>query len=170
MAAIFLSTRAASMDDIAQSTAPIRTELARLAAASLDDISRQALQDFLQRESDAVAQNTGFRAFVRSEREFGRLLGAASRNNVLSLFFHILYDLAANIRPEHDLFLGRPERVKAYRERRTRLIEAILDGDPDVAELFANRLTESMVPWRDEESWRVPAVKADGQIRTNGAD
>ncbi len=170
MAAIFLSTRETSMDEIGQSTAPIRTELARLAAANLDDASRQAFKGFLRREADGLADNSGLRAFARSEREFGQMLGAASRNNVLSLFFGILYDLAGNIRPEHDLFLGRPERVEAYRERRTRLIEAILDGDPSVAELFANRLSEFMQTWRDEEVWRSPAVTADVPVPAARAD
>jgi GntR family transcriptional regulator, transcriptional repressor for pyruvate dehydrogenase complex len=170
MAAIFLSTRETSMDEIGQSTAPIRTELARLAAANLDDTSRRAFEDFLQREADGQAHDLGLRAFARSEREFGQLLGAASRNNVLSLFFAILYDLAGNIRPEHDVFLGRPERIKAYRERRTRLIEAILDGDPSVAELFANRLSEFMQSWRDEATWKAPAVTAKVRNRANRAD
>jgi DNA-binding FadR family transcriptional regulator len=128
MAAIFLRAREASLDEIGQSIAPIRAELARLAAANLDDASRQAFRDFLRREAEAI-ENGGFRAFASSEREFGQVLGAASRNNVLSLFFDILLDLATKIPPEHDIFLGRPEWVKAYRQRRTRLIEAILDGD-----------------------------------------
>jgi len=170
MAAIFLSTRETSMDEIAQSTTPIRTELARLAAKNLDDTSRQAFGDYLQREADGPAEHGGLRAFARSEREFGQVLGAASRNNVLSLFLSILYDLAGNIRQEHDLFLGRPERVQAYRERRMRLIEAIMDGDPNVAGLFAKRLSELMQSWRDEETWRAPAVTADVHNWTNRAD
>ncbi|HEX4180249.1 MAG TPA: hypothetical protein VHY32_05625, partial [Caulobacteraceae bacterium] len=48
MAAIFLRTRGANLDEISQSMAPIRAELARLAAVNLDDTSREALQDFLR--------------------------------------------------------------------------------------------------------------------------
>jgi DNA-binding GntR family transcriptional regulator len=92
-----LRTRGANLDEISQSMAPIRAELARLAAVNLDDTSREALQDFLRREAEAGAEVGGFPTFARSEREFGQVLGAASRNIVLSLFFDILFDLAANL-------------------------------------------------------------------------
>jgi DNA-binding FadR family transcriptional regulator len=170
MAAIFLNTREAGLGEISQSIAPIRAELARLAAANLDDTSRQAFRDFLRREADAIAENGGFRAFARSEREFGQVLGAASHNNVLSLFFDILLDLAAKIPPEHDIFLGRPERVKAYRERRARLIEAILDGDPSVAELLAQRTSELIQPWRDDETGRAHPATPKVQDLADSAD
>jgi DNA-binding FadR family transcriptional regulator len=162
MASIYLRSREASLDELSRSIAPIGAELARLAASNLDAVSRQALEDFLQRDAEADAEGVGFRAFTKSEREFGQLLGAASRNHVLSLFLDILHDLAANIPPEHDIFLGRPERVKAYRERRARLIEAILDGDPNVAELLANRTSELNRQWMEEDSGR-PRPKAPPQ-------
>jgi len=159
MAAIYLRTRDASLDELSGSMSPIRAELARLAAANLDGDSRQAFQDFLQREAEANVEGAGFRAFTKSEREFGQLLGAASRNHVLALFLDILHDLAANIPPERDMFLGRPERVNAYRQQRARLIEAILDGDPNVAELLANRTSELNRQWLAEEVGR-PRAKA----------
>ena len=146
MAAIFLTTRQTSLDEIGHSMAPIRAELARLAATNIDDASREAFRDFLKREAEDSGQG-GFRAFARREREFGQLIGAASRNSVLALFLDILHDLAANIRPEDDVLVGHPERVQAYRERRTRLIEAIIDGDPNVAELLAQRISELNRQW-----------------------
>ena len=152
MAAIYLRTREASLDELGRSMSPIRAELARLAAANLDEASRQAFQDFLQREAEPNVEGAGIRAFTKSEREFGNLLGAASRNHVLSLFLDILHDLAANIPPERDLFLGRPERVKAYRQQRARLIEAILDGDPNVAVLLSKRTSELNRQWMDEDA------------------
>ena len=152
MAAIYLRTREASLDELGRSMGPIRAELARLAAANLDESSRQAFQDFLQREADPNVEGAGLRAFTKSEREFGNLLGAASRNHVLSLFLDILHDLAANIPPERDLFLGQPERVKAYRQQRARLIEAILDGDPNIAVLLSKRTSELNRLWMDEDA------------------
>jgi len=153
MAAIFLRTRETSLDEISRSMAPIRAELARLAATNLDDASREAFRAFLKRDAE-VAESGGFRAFARSEREFGQLLGAASRNSVLTLFLDILYDLAANIRPEQDVLVGRPERVQSFREPRARLIEAILDGDPGVAELLSNRMSQLIREWSVEEAGR----------------
>ncbi|HEX4181999.1 MAG TPA: FCD domain-containing protein [Caulobacteraceae bacterium] len=156
MAAIFLSTRGTNRDEIRRSMAPIRAELARLAAVNLDETCRHALKDFLRRE----AEDGGFRDFVKREREFGQVLGAASRNDVLSLFYDILLDLAAQVPPEQDVFLGRPERVKAYLAQRARLVEAILDGDSSVAELLSHRLSELLQAWRDEQDGRAHPATA----------
>jgi len=167
MAAIVLTTRQTSMDEISHSMAPIRAELARLAATNIDDASREAFRGFLKREAEDSGQG-GFRAFARSEREFGQLIGAASQNSVLALFLDILYDLAANIPPEHDIFLGRPERVRAYRERRTRLIEAIINGDPNVAELLAQRTSELNRQWlADSEAVAAAQAPSDAPEETN---
>jgi DNA-binding FadR family transcriptional regulator len=150
MAAIFLRSRGTSIDEVSQSIGPIRAELSRLAASNLDDASRKALEDFLQREADASEKVGGFAAST-DESEFGQLLGAASHNSVLSLFFDIIFDLRANGWPGHDYLIGRPERIKAYRQLRARLIQAILDGDSSVAELLSHRISELLHPWRDEE-------------------
>jgi len=169
MAAIFLTTRQTSMDEISHSMAPIRAELARLAAKNIDEASREAFRAFLQRDAE-VAESGGFRAFARSEREFGQLIGAASRNSVLALFLDILYDLAANIRPEDDVLVGRPERVRGYRERRTRLIEAIIDGDPNVAELLAQRTSELNREWlADAETGAEAAKSPPDELRETNA-
>jgi hypothetical protein len=85
-------------------------------------------------------------------REFGQLLGASSGNRVLSLFLDILYDLGTNFRPEHDVFLGRPDRVQAYRQQRAPLIAAILDRDPNIAGLLANRTSELHRQWQAEDA------------------
>jgi DNA-binding FadR family transcriptional regulator len=167
MAAIFLSTRGANRDEIRRSVAPIRAELARLAAINLNDASRQAFGDFLRREADAIAEDGGFRDFIKREREFGQVLGAASRNDVLSLFYDILLDLAVKTLSEQDVFLGWPDRVKAYLAQRARLIEAILDGDSSVAELFSRRLSDLLQTWRDEQAGRAHPATAQAHDLTN---
>jgi len=170
MAAIFLTTRQTSIDEISRSMAPIRAELARLAATNIDDASREAFRDFLKREADESGEGGGFRAFARSEREFGQLIGAASRNSVLTLFLDILYDLAANVRPEQDVLVGHPERVRGYRERRTRLVEAIIDGDPNVAELLAQRTSELNRQWLADTEAPAEAAKSPAdEVREKNA-
>jgi hypothetical protein len=96
--------------------------------------------------------------------------GAASRNNVLSLFFEIVLNPAPNMEPEHDIFLGRPDRVKAYRERRVHLIEAILDDDPSVAELLVHRTSELVQPWRDEEVAHLAPPPDTPQLTTGASN
>ena len=164
MAAIFLRTSDTSLEELSRSMAPIRAELSRLAASHLDETSRQAFREFLRREAEAANDvGGGFRGFASSEREFGQLLGAASGNHVLSLFQDIVFDLAANIPPEHDILQGRPDRVKDYRDRRARLVDAILAGDPSVAGLLSYRVTELSQQWRDEDAAGPHPVAAIGR-------
>jgi GntR family transcriptional repressor for pyruvate dehydrogenase complex len=152
MAAIYLRTRGAGLGEIVQSVEPIRTELARLAAAELDEESRADLLDYLRREAESVAEGLSFRAFLKGEREFGRVLGRASRNHVLSLFLEILYDLAGSLKPEQDLILGRPERMTLYRQRRIQIAEAVLDGDGEMAALAARRCSALSIQWMSEDA------------------
>jgi DNA-binding FadR family transcriptional regulator len=170
MAAIFLSTRDASLDEISESITPLRAELVRLAASNLDDTSRQAFRGFLQREAGAIAEGGGFRAFAKSERDFSEILGAASRNIVLSLFLNILNDLAARIRPEKDVFRGRPERISVYRERRARLTETILAGDSSVAVLLSHRISDLIQAWWAEDGQRAHPAPAELRHLTGSAD
>jgi DNA-binding FadR family transcriptional regulator len=161
MAAIYLRTRAAGLEEIIQSVEPIRAELARLAATHIDDESRAELHAYLEREAQRTAEGAGHRAFFKGEREFGELLGRASRNDVMALFLEILYDLAATLKPEHDIYLGRPERIVIYRERRTRIAQAVLDGDPAVAALASHRCSALGTQWMMEDLGRAYPTAAD---------
>jgi DNA-binding FadR family transcriptional regulator len=154
MAAIYLQTRNAGLEEVIRSLEPIRAELARLAATNIDDTGREALREYLERETQRTAEGTGYRTMIRGEREFGAVLGQASRNDVMSLFLEILYDLAATIRPEHDIYLGRPERIAMYRDRRMRIAEAVLDGDAEVAVLAAHRCSALTTQWMMEDLGR----------------
>jgi GntR family transcriptional repressor for pyruvate dehydrogenase complex len=152
MAAIFLTTRQIDTDQIITSMNPIRSELARLAAKNLDAAARQGFLDFLDRDQQPSGESSEMLAFAKREREFGRVLGTASGNAVLSLFLEILYDLAANISRERDIYLNRPDRITAYRNQRRRLVEAILERDPGLAELLSHRLNELNRHWMMEDS------------------
>jgi GntR family transcriptional regulator, transcriptional repressor for pyruvate dehydrogenase complex len=150
MAAVFLQTRGAGLGEIIQSVEPIRAELARLAALNVDDEGRQAIRDFLAREEERNEEDA-YWGFIRGERDFGQLMGQISRNHVMSLFLEILYDLAATLKPEHDIYRGRPDRIAEYRGKRNRIAEAVLDGDADLAVLTAHRCSSLGVGWMLED-------------------
>lgn len=157
MAAIYLSSHNANVEALLSSVNPIRAELSRLAATNLDPATQQEFRDFL--EADQVSRlPTGEPfPFAKSEREFGRLLGIASGNLVLSLFLEILHDLAATIDRKNDIFFERPDRVIAYREQRRRLIQSIVDKEPDLAALLSQRISEVGQQWLLEDLGRIRA-------------
>jgi len=145
--ALFLKTRKTKLDQIVSSMKPIRAELAALAATSLSERSRKAFVDFLDRDARVSSDNLNSRTLFRSQREFQEILGEASQNQVLALYLDILLDLATSLPPEHDVYLGRPERLHAFRRMRRRLVEAILDGDPEMARLCSHRTSEMSMRW-----------------------
>lgn len=160
MASIYLQIHGAGLEQIVQSVEPIRTELARLAAIFLDDASRAALREYVEREEQRSAEGPSYRAFLRGEREFGRVIGKASRNQVLSLFLEILYDLASSLRGQSDLMVGRPERTALYRQQRMRIVEAVLEGDADLAVLASRRCSALGLQWMLEDAGQEVAAEA----------
>jgi DNA-binding FadR family transcriptional regulator len=153
MAAIFLRSRQTTLEEIIKAVEPIRVEMTALAAANRDPEALAAWREF-QAADAAQAEQGGYREFLRSEREYGRLLGAASQNRVLELFLMTLLDFCASILPEEDVYRDHPERVRAYWSRRQMALAAIIDGDADVAALTARRCTRMVVEWMVEDMGR----------------
>jgi DNA-binding FadR family transcriptional regulator len=154
MAAIYLQARGAGLGEILRAVEPIRVELARLAASNADGKTREEIGQFLQK--DLHPSDDSYRGFLRSEREFGEILGKASRNEVLSLFLKILYDLAATMKPQSDVYIGRPARVAEYRKVRTGIARAVVEGDAEIAMLAARRGAALVAGWMtaDEQTQR----------------
>lgn len=147
MAAIYLNSRNTSVEALLSSVNPIRAELSRLAAKNLDSATQQQFRDFLDADHAARTATGEPFTFVKSEREFGRLLGIASGNLVLSLFLEIVQDLAGTLDRKNDIFYERPDRVAAYREQRRRLIQSIIDKEPDLAVLLSQRISAVGRQW-----------------------
>ena len=156
MAAIYLHARETTPGEIVRAIEPIKVEMARLAAANRSADTLAQWRAFSER--DHAAERSGnFREFVKTEREFSRLLGAACRNRVLELFVETLYDFSASMRPEVDVYRDHPERMRAYVQRRRQLIAAIMDGNAELAALAASRGSKLVAQWFEAD------LRAQGQ-------
>ncbi len=148
MAAVFLQSRHTSLEEILLAIEPIRVSLVRLAAANEDRKIKQQWSELLEEERDPSGDTNAYRAFLRHERQFGELLGMASRNNVLNLFLQTLLELVgASTTRDQDVFIHRPERVSEAAERRARIIQAIISGDAEIAVLEAQRSARAATAW-----------------------
>jgi DNA-binding FadR family transcriptional regulator len=144
-AAVYLLAHATTMREIIEAVAPIKAELAILACRCRDEDIHNELLEYSRAE---LPRGEDFhRSFLRSERAFSRILGRMSNNKVLNLFLTILYDFCAQMPPEEDVYRSHPERVEAYWEARARLVQAILDGDEQVAAVFAKRCAHMVENW-----------------------
>ena len=149
MAAIYLQSRRARLNEVIEVAEPIRTELVRLASRSTDVEAKAQLAEFLSQER-AMPQ-TDYRSFLRAERSFGRVLGTISGNRVLELFLNIVYDLSAFISRVEDVYVNRPERIELYRSHRNRIADAILEGDEEMAVLATRRCSAIVAEWIHED-------------------
>ena len=151
IAALYLMSRDAGLSEIIAAIRPLRSEQAMLAAACGDDERHAELRQFLIDDEIETDSTHGYRDFLRSEREFGRLLARMANNAVLTLLIDILYDLTAHLNRDQDVFINRPKRVLKYRELRRQLGRAILEGDSEVAKLFSHRRSELIGGWMRED-------------------
>jgi DNA-binding FadR family transcriptional regulator len=151
MAATFLRSRDAKLADIVRAVEPIRTELARLASRQPNLELRHRLEEFLEHERSHDQGPRSYRAFLRAERELGHVLGEAADNALLSLFLSIIYDLVARSQKDEDVYVNRPDRVELYRNLRNRMVEAIIEGDEEMAVLATRRCTTVVTEWIDED-------------------
>lgn len=153
MAALYLQSRSARLTDIVRAVEPIRVELARLASRQPDSAARRNLAEFLDQERNDQ-EPRHYRAFLRAERELGRALGEAADNALLSLFLTITYDLVARLQRDEDIYVNRPDRVERYRQQRNRMVQAIIEGDEELAVIMTRRCTECVTEWIHEDLQR----------------
>jgi DNA-binding FadR family transcriptional regulator len=164
MAAVYLRTRHTTVTEVIRAVEPIRIELAKLAASGDNEAAREEMRQFLAREREISNEQLRYRDFLRSEREFGRILGEMSGNKVISLFLLILYDFSGMLGRSEDIYINRPHRVGEYREKRNRLAEALLEGDPELAVVAARRCAMNATEWLLEDLGIQSASSAFGHL------
>lgn len=171
-AAIYLQSRETSLGEILQAVLPIKVEMAVLACRSRDQTALKRLRQFHAQQVSAKNPND-YRAFLRSELEFGALLGELCANNVLVLFLLTLYDYCASVSPEEDIYLKRPDRIEEYWTQRNRVIEAVLNRDEELAATFARRCALLAAQWMGEDLGRRNMARPFTELsraRTSGGD
>jgi GntR family transcriptional repressor for pyruvate dehydrogenase complex len=148
-AAISLQSRHTSLREIIQTVLPIKVEMAILACRNRNSRALAHLRDFRERHADLPRDD--YHAFLKSEVEFGAILGELSGNNVLRLFLETLYDFCSQLGATDDIYRGRPDRVKEYWLLRDQLVDAVLSGDEELAPTFARRCSLLAAQWAVED-------------------
>lgn len=152
MAALYLRAHNADFSEITHGIGPLKAELAVLATSNRDPELLGRLEAFaVEDEAAPLDMAHGYRAFLRSERQFLQIISALSGNSVLSLLMAILYDFAALASRSEDVLIDRPERVQAYRRIRARLARAVIDGDVELSRLASRRCSELVDEWFEQD-------------------
>jgi GntR family transcriptional repressor for pyruvate dehydrogenase complex len=147
--AIYLQSRHTSLKEIIQAVLPIKVEMATLACRNRDPSSLKRLQALKTHE--AGLRRDDYFGFLKSELEFGEILGELSGNNVLRLFLETLYDFCSQVGATDDVYRARPDRVAEYWQERIQLVDAILRGDGELAVVLARRCALLAIKWTVED-------------------
>ena len=146
-AAIFLEARRVGLEEIIQAIEPTSVELARLAARRRGGAGAQALRHFLEETQRRDIEKLTYVDFLREQQEFNRIMEALSGNRVLTLFLEILNNFLTLRSSEVGNWFNDRKRASGYLSLRTRISEAVLDGDEELAVLLTGRCTRQVTAW-----------------------
>ncbi|WP_293975921.1 FadR/GntR family transcriptional regulator [Sphingomonas sp.] len=150
IASIYLQSHGAKLEEIVHAMKPIRLGVARAAARNRDEGLLRELSAFIDREG-AETEQGDYASFLRSEREFGGVLGRLGGNSVLNLFLGVIYDFASEVGREPGSAPGNSERIRVYRALRADMARAIIDGDEEIAAIVTGRCSDMVSDWMRED-------------------
>lgn len=128
---------------------------ARAAAAWRGEkTSLQALLEFERREQETISEQLDWKAYVESQTTFVDILADLSGNPLMKLFFGITNEILTTYLFDSIAPIELATILHA-RALRMKLIEAIRDGDPQIADVLARRYM------LEAETWMAAAMPAD---------
>jgi DNA-binding FadR family transcriptional regulator len=148
VAAVYLHTHRATIENAIRAARPLFAEIARLAARCENPARSERLIAFLASQDQNPSDDD--RVFLRSEREFLDIFGSLSGNPVLQLYANVLVDFAGTF-VASSVYAHRPDRVAQYRGLRRNLIQAIISGDAELAGLLSLRRSDAIVHWMESD-------------------
>lgn len=170
VAAVYLLSRKATIEDAIRTARPLFAETARLAARPSNPARGDRLRGFLAQQAEIAADPDDLRAFLRSERDFLEIFASLSGNPVLQLYSSVLVDFASTF-VEANVYSGHPDRIAQYRELRRNLIQAILNGDEELAQLLSLRRSDAIIGWMEADmAMKQPAARKQSAKRPKRAN
>ncbi len=137
----YLRLNGATIVDLHVATVPVAVEVASLAAECTDPEPREELLSL----RDRVETADGALPMIRCEIDLMRLLARMSGNPAARLFIEIGYTFGQE---ERNLRLYRTvEDRRCARTVQLRLIDAVLDGDGEMASLMVRRKAALLSSW-----------------------
>ena len=137
----FLRLRGTNLGNIMQVTRPVLEEAAIAAAMQRTPADIEELKKFVA----TIEECQGPRELIAAEVKMARLIARLCGNPVIELVIEIGYSFGLG---ERDIGLyGDHERRARSRELQRGLLNAIIDGDPDIARLMMQRRSDQFDEW-----------------------
>jgi GntR family transcriptional repressor for pyruvate dehydrogenase complex len=150
VASVYLLSRKATMADAIRTARPLFAETARLGASRKDPVNNQRIAAFLVQQQAAGSTQLEPHNFLKFEKDFQYLFASLSGNPVLELYTEVLVDFAGGY-VGSSVYAGHPERIAKYCPVRNELLEAVMGGDEQIAQLLSYRRSDLIVGWLEQD-------------------
>jgi DNA-binding FadR family transcriptional regulator len=158
-AALYLHGRGTRLRNLVDAAKGLNPTMIRIAAESKDPRAREELK----RELAAYVANDfatlTHAEFLRADVALFRALAAMTGNPPLELVVLMLYECALGASSDR-IFEGRPDRVDACARLRASLVQAVLDGDAEAAEMFEARGNDLRRRYLTEDAGKLLRVES----------
>ncbi|MDB5445540.1 MAG: hypothetical protein JWQ97_857 [Phenylobacterium sp.] len=159
--ALYLEASGTPIAQVRETARPLMLEAAQLAARGSGDAARTNFVAALQ-AIEALPEACDCRELLKRDRILtGELLKLAG-SPAIELFLLVIYRLGRLNEPRLRLFAARPDLAEAWRRHVIRFGRAILEGDAELAALFAVRGMELTRLWQTD----FEGAETDAQIDT----
>lgn len=164
-AALYLEASGTLVAEVRSASRPLMMQASRLAAGSEDAAARAAFATAYQAYVDLEVDGD-IEELVRRDRDMVGAMLRLAGNPAIELFLQVAYRLGGLRDLRVELFRARPEFAEAWRRHSLRFGAAILEGDPGLAALFAERGMDVTSQWVGElEAAGLWAGDADKELR-----
>jgi len=138
MTGVYLQSRNTTVEHLVTAFIELYVISARAAAERRgDSAALKALLDFAQKEQATIGDDMDWASYVRSQTRFVEILATLANNPLVQLFLEIATEMT------NYLFDGiaplKPSKITLSRQTRLKLIDAVRDGEPAIAEVLARR-------------------------------
>jgi DNA-binding FadR family transcriptional regulator len=168
VASVYLLSRKATMGDAIRTARPLFAETARLGAIRANRANNKRVAEFLKRQQAAGEEQFEIHGFLKFEREFLDLFASLSGNPVLQLQTELLVDFAGGY-VGSSVYAGHPERITRYCAIRNELLESIIGGDEQIAQLLALRRSDLILGWLEDDLAAPTARRPAGRTKRAGS-
>jgi DNA-binding FadR family transcriptional regulator len=159
-ASLYLYERGTRLHDLVEAARGCVATLVRLAAESTDEEARESLRAQLKPYMATDFRNLPHLEFLRAESALVTAFARMAGNPPLELVIRILYGCGLGVTSD-KIFEGRPDRIEACLELRVCVVQAVLAGDGELAELHDTRASNLRRSYLEEDGAHVQQGDTD---------
>jgi DNA-binding FadR family transcriptional regulator len=147
MTSVYLQSRHTTVEQVVTIFVALYAIVARAAASRrTEDMVLAGVVEFAEWDTDTATEQMDWKTYVEGQVKLVELLADLSGNPLMKLFFSITREILTPYILER-VTPPNADQIAGIRVTRAKLMDAIRDGDPDMAEMLARRYVAEAGSW-----------------------